>query len=127
MDYGLIAESVTGVIAIVCMVINVFRLEKKDSNYKKYINSIKVGDTFELNLVKDLPEDPFDRNSLNHTGYQCVITDIKKNTVKNFHGVFLISILHSLFNISVGITLGSRFTLVVKLFTFAKAHSHLYS
>jgi hypothetical protein len=34
---------------------------------------------FELDLVKDLPEDPFDNNSLNHTEYQCVITDIKKN------------------------------------------------
>ena len=47
---------------------------------KKYLDSIKVGDTFELDLVKDLPENPFDSNSINHTEYQCVITDIKKNT-----------------------------------------------
>ena len=33
-----------------------------------------------MNIVKYLPEDPFDSNSLNHKEYQCVITDIKKNT-----------------------------------------------
>ena len=80
MDYELIAVLATGLFIIGCIVINELRLEKKDSNYKKYLDSIKVGDTFELDFVKDLPEDPFDSNSLNHKEYQCVITDIKKNT-----------------------------------------------
>ena len=80
MNYELIAVLVVGAFIIGCIVIYELRLEKKDSNYKKYLDSIKVGDTFELDFVKDLPEDPFDSNSLNHTEYQCVITDIKKNT-----------------------------------------------
>jgi hypothetical protein len=82
MIFGLIAVFVTCgfVIGSIKYIIEELRIEKKDSDYKKYINSIKIGDTFELNIVKDLPEDPFDSNSLNHTEYQCVITDIKKNT-----------------------------------------------
>ena len=79
-NYELISTLVTGAFIIGCIVINELLLEKKYYNYKKYLDSIKVGDTFELNFVKDLPEDPFDINSLNHTEYQCVITDIKKNT-----------------------------------------------
>lgn len=82
MIFGLISILITCgfVIGSIKYIIEELRIEKKDSDYKKYINSIKIGDTFELNIVKDLPEDPFDSNSLNHTEYQCVITDIKKNT-----------------------------------------------
>jgi hypothetical protein len=79
MNYELIAVLATGLFIIGCIVINELILEKKDSNYKKYLDSIKVGDTFELDFVKDLPEDPFYSDSLNHKEYQCVITDIKKN------------------------------------------------
>lgn len=78
-NYELITVLATSLFIIGFIVIHELRLEKKNSNYKKYLDSIKVGDTFELNFVKDLPEDPFDSNSLNHTEYQCVITDIKKN------------------------------------------------
>ena len=79
-NYELIAVLVVGAIIIGCIVIYDLHLTKKDSNYKKYLDSIKVGDTFELSFVKDLSEDPFSSDYLNHTKYQCVITDIKKNT-----------------------------------------------
>lgn len=55
MNYELIAVLVVGAFIIGCIVIYELRLEKKDSNYKKYLDSIKVGDTFELDFVKDLP------------------------------------------------------------------------
>ena len=46
--------------------------------YKQYIDSVKVGDIFELNLVDKLRENPFydENESLN---YRCVITDIREN------------------------------------------------
>ena len=72
-NYELIAVLAVGAFIIGYIIIHELRI-------KKYLDNIKVGDTFELDLVKDLPEDPFDSNSLNRTEYQCVITDIKKNT-----------------------------------------------
>lgn len=54
-NYELIAVLATALFIIGCIVIHELRLEKKDSNYKKYLDSIKVGDTFELDFVKDLP------------------------------------------------------------------------
>ena len=72
-NYELIAVLATALFIIGYIVIHELRI-------KKYLDRIKVGDTFELDLVKDLPENPFDSNSLNHKEYQCVITDIKKNT-----------------------------------------------
>jgi hypothetical protein len=79
-NYELIALLVVCAFIIGCIVIHELRLEKKDLNYKKYLDSIKVGDTFEFSFVKDLSEDPFSSDYLNHKKYQCVITDIKKNT-----------------------------------------------
>lgn len=72
-NYELIAVLATAAIIIGYIVIHELRI-------KKYLDKIKVGDTFELDFVKNLTEDPFDSNSLNHKEYQCVITDIKKNT-----------------------------------------------
>ena len=73
-NYELIVVLATGAFIIGYIVIHELRI-------KKYLDSIKVGDTFELDLVKDLQEDPFDSNPLiNLKEYQCVITDIKKNT-----------------------------------------------
>ena len=72
-NYGLIAVLATAAIIIGYIVIHELRI-------KKYLDKIKVGDTFELDFVKNLTEDPFDSNSLNRKEYQCVITDIKKNT-----------------------------------------------
>ena len=73
-NYELIAILAVGAFIIGYIVIHELRI-------KKYIDSIKVGDMFELELVKDLQEDPFDSNPIiNRKEYQCVITDIKKNT-----------------------------------------------
>ena len=46
--------------------------------YQQYINSIKVGDIFELNLVDKLRENPF-YNENESVKYRCVITDIREN------------------------------------------------
>ena len=74
MNYELIAVLAVGAFIIGYIVIHEFRI-------KKYLDNIKVGDTFELDLVKDLKENPFDDNPIiNRKEYQCVITDIKKNT-----------------------------------------------
>ncbi len=72
-NYELIAVLATAAIIIGYIVIHELRI-------KKHLDRIKVGDIFELNFAKDLTEDPFDSNYLNRTEYQCVITDIKKNT-----------------------------------------------
>lgn len=73
-NYELIAVLAVGAFVIGYIVIHELRI-------KKYLDNIKVGDTFESDLVKDLPENPFDNNPLiNRKKYQCVITDIKKNT-----------------------------------------------
>ena len=74
MNYELIAVLAVGAFVIGYIVIHELRI-------KKYLDNIKVGDTFESDLVKDLPENPFDSNPIiNRKKYQCVITDIKKNT-----------------------------------------------
>ena len=73
-NYELIAVLAVGAFIIGYIVIHELRI-------KKYLDNIKVGDMFELDLVKDLPENPFDSNHIiNIKEYQCVITDIKKNT-----------------------------------------------
>lgn len=78
MNYELIALLVVCAFIIGCIVIHELRLEKKDLNYKKYLDSIMVGDIFELKLVDELREDPFyDENE--SSKYRCVITDIKEN------------------------------------------------
>lgn len=46
--------------------------------YQQYIDSIKVGDIFELNLVDKLRENPF-YDEKESSKYRCVITDIREN------------------------------------------------
>jgi hypothetical protein len=77
-NYELIAVLATCLFIIGCIVIHELRLEKKESNYKKYLDSFMVGDIFELKLVDELRENPFydERES---SKYRCVITDIKEN------------------------------------------------
>lgn len=66
--------------------------QEEIEKYRQYLNSIKIGDIFELNLVDKLRENPFydENRSLN---YRCVITDIKENLkgkkwvkFKNYNG-----------------------------------------
>lgn len=77
-NYELIAVLATAAFIIGCIVIHELRLEKKESNYKKYLDSIKVGDIFELKLVDELRKNPF-YDETESSKYRCVITDIKEN------------------------------------------------
>lgn len=52
--------------------------QKEIEEYRQYINSIKIGDVFELNLVDKLRENPFYEEN-ESSKYRCVITDIKEN------------------------------------------------
>lgn len=66
------------IVIIGCIVIHELRLKKKNSNYKKYLDSIMIGDIFELKRVDELRENPF-YDEIKSSKYRCVITDIKEN------------------------------------------------
>mgnify|MGYP003289301304 CR=1 FL=1 len=55
-----------------------FGITKYVREHDKYINSIRVGDVFEINHVSTLIENPFDKR-IEYTFTRCVITDIKEN------------------------------------------------
>ena len=47
---------------------------------KKYINSIQVGDVFEMNDISTPIENPFEQDKIfEYTFAQCIITDIKED------------------------------------------------
>ena len=77
-NYELIAVLATGLFIIGCIVIHELRLEKKNYNYKKYLDSIMIGDIFELKLVDELRDNPF-YDEKESSKYRCVVTDIKEN------------------------------------------------
>lgn len=54
-----------------------FGIKKDVREYNKYINSICVGDIFEINYILT-PENPFERK-IESTFTRCVITDIKED------------------------------------------------
>lgn len=65
-----------------CIILFYQYLERKNEKYERYIDSIKVGDVFESNLIEYIDENPFDvgDNVINRSDYQYVITDIRKNS-----------------------------------------------
>ena len=65
-------------IPVICIVIHESKLMKKDKKYQRYIDSIMVGDIFELKIVDELRENPF-YDEKESSKYRCVITDIKEN------------------------------------------------
>lgn len=71
---------ITLVFIVGCIILFNQYLEKKNKKYEKYLESIKVGDVFESNLIEYLDENPFDDNVFNRSDYQYVITDIRKNS-----------------------------------------------
>lgn len=54
-----------------------FDITKDVREHNKYINSIRVGDVFELNNVSTLVENPFEKK-FEYTFTKCIITDIKE-------------------------------------------------
>lgn len=54
-----------------------FGIKKDVREYNKYINSICVGDIFEINYILT-PENPFERK-IESTFTRCVITDIEED------------------------------------------------
>lgn len=47
---------------------------------KEYINSIQVGDVFEINNISTLIDNPFEQDKIfEYTFAQCIITDIKED------------------------------------------------
>ena len=80
-NYELIAVLATGLFIIGCIVIHELRLEKKNSNYKKYLDSFMIGDIFELKLVDELRENPFydEKESNNAEKYrELSVKEVKK-------------------------------------------------
>lgn len=70
-------------ITIISLAICFYRGVTKDvREYNKYINSIRVGDVFEINNASTLVENPFEKISFErifeYTFTRCVITDIKE-------------------------------------------------
>lgn len=65
-----------------CIILSNQYLERKNEKYERYIDSIKVGDVFESNLIEYIDENPFDvgDNVIKRSDYQYVITDIRKNS-----------------------------------------------
>lgn len=54
-----------------------FGITKDVREHDKYINSIRVGDVFEINNFSTLIENPFEKK-IEYTFTKCVITDIKE-------------------------------------------------
>lgn len=66
-----------------CIILFYQYFERKSEKYERYIDSIKVGDVFESDLIKYIDENPFDdvgNNVIKRSDYQYVITDIRKNS-----------------------------------------------
>lgn len=55
-----------------------FGITKDVREHDKYINSIRVGDVFEINNVSTLVENPFEKK-FEYTFTKCIITDIKED------------------------------------------------
>ena len=73
-----------GILFVILAVLNIRNEQKHDMNYKKYVESIQIGDTFGHNCFKfsDI-DDPFSENydTLGFDPYYYVtILDIKKNS-----------------------------------------------
>lgn len=67
------------VIAIISLCINYYIGINKDvRDFNKYINSIKVGDIFEINNASTLVENPFEKN-FEYVFTKCIIIDIKED------------------------------------------------
>ena len=67
------------VIAIISLCINYcIGLNKDDRDFYKYINSIKVGDIFEIKNASTLVENPFGMK-FEYVFTKCIITDIKED------------------------------------------------
>ena len=73
---------IVGVFIVCCIILFYQYLERKSEKYERYIDSIKVGDVFESDLIKYIDENPFDvdDNVIKRSDYQYVITDIRKNS-----------------------------------------------
>ena len=71
---------IVGVFIVCCIILFNQYFERKNKKYEEYIDSIKVGDVFESNLIEYIDENPFDDNVINRSDYQYVITDIRKNS-----------------------------------------------
>lgn len=74
---------VVGVFIVCCIILFYQYFERKSEKYERYIDSIKVGDVFESNIIEYIDENPFDdvgNNVIKRSDYQYVITDIRKNS-----------------------------------------------
>lgn len=65
-------------IIVIGIVIHESKLIKNEKIYQRRIDSIIVGDIFELKIVDELRENPF-YDEKESSKYRCVITDIKEN------------------------------------------------
>lgn len=75
---------VLGILFVILAVLNVRNERKHDMNYRKYVESVQIGDTFGHNCFKfsDV-NDPFSENHGSQgfdPQYHVTILDIKKNT-----------------------------------------------
>ena len=65
----------------ICLAIYfVYSIGKVFREHNRYINSIKVGDVFEMNDVSTLVENPFG-NKFEYAFTRLIITDIKKDNI----------------------------------------------
>jgi uncharacterized membrane protein len=75
-------ESIFIILVILIFVIGIAihesKLIKNEKKYQRRIDSIMVGDIFELKIVDELRENPF-YDEKESSKYRCVITDIKEN------------------------------------------------
>ena len=68
--------SITTILGLVTYFI--FGLTKEIRDFNNYINSIQVGDVFEINNASTLVENPFERDEVfEYTFAKCVVMDIK--------------------------------------------------
>ena len=65
-------------IIVIGIVIHESKLIKNEKKYQRRIDSIMIGDIFELKIVDELRENPF-YDEKESSKYRCVITDIKEN------------------------------------------------
>lgn len=65
-------------IIVIGIVIHESKMIKNEKKYQRRIDSIMVGDIFELKIVDELRENPF-YDEKESSKYRCVITDIKEN------------------------------------------------
>lgn len=65
-------------IIVIGIVIHESKMIKNEKKYQRRIDSIMVGDIFELKIVDELRENPF-YDEKESSKYRCVIIDIKEN------------------------------------------------